>query len=240
MARKKVRRKAAPARRVSQAKAAPAPRVAPIQKGRDTVRIKTFIVEKPVIIQSKPERIITREPMQERYEEPVYDSRRSRYSRRPEQERPVMENQEDEFVEEEPKRMFAKKKPAPKEEEEAFGGEEGLETEAGVEVEDDGTYPDDEALPEDEEVMDEGAGEQVEAKEKSHFRSRGMFTNKWWKKALLWAFLFWAVVFIFGFALETTKLGNIDIGRNWFFLFLIILAIQLVWHKFDLGRFVKL
>ena len=188
------------------------------QQKKETVRVKTFIVEKPVIIQEQPQRIFAprqKYNMDEDYASPSIDSKKSRYSkRRSEKEESEVETQLEENVE-----------------------EDSVDDSSDLAQDDLG----EEVLDENGDAQDltgEEAGMEADAMpgEQTHVRSRAMFNNIWWKKALFWAILFWLLILAVSMAMQALKLLQVDLTRQWWILLAGIIVVFMVYFKFFEGK----
>ncbi len=187
------------------------------------VRVKTFIVERPVYISSDKK-------FPARGYDNVYDAKESKYNKA------KREIEEDKFKEEEygerevdeenyrNKRRLQRSRGEVEEpiEEEYVEGEEGEFSE--------------EEYAEDQEPIDDLPEEDIQKEPAGHFRSRGLFTNVWWKKALLLGAVWWIGIFAFTFLLQVLGLIIIDLSRDWLFLLIVILVFSLVYQKFFSGK----
>ncbi len=192
----------------------------------EKVRVKTFIVEKPVIIHDKAQRYDS--------EESSYDSKKSRYSRNSiatgmglikQKKKPVEEEEFDQSVDEEP-----------------LTDDSSANDEIDASADEFG----EEGTSEDAELVDEGAqvgtgedfGEEapLEKVSPTHTRSRGLFNNIWWKKALFWAILFWLFILAISMAMQAMKLIVVDLTRQWWMLLGIIVVIEMIYFKFFDGK----
>jgi hypothetical protein len=177
---------------------------------KETVRVKTFIVEKPVYVQAEKERT----GPQNRYieddspQEPI-DSRKSRYSKR----RQVIEPEEqfDDSVDDS-----------------ADSGVDGEEYNDDVSMEEQTGENEDYA-------QGEGAVEEM-PQAGTHVRSRAMFNNIWWKKALFWAILVWLLILAVSMAMQAMKLVQVDLTRQWWILLAGIIVVAMVYFKFFEGK----
>ena len=127
---------------------------------KETVRVKTFIVEKPVYVEV-PTRM-KEPPAKARHPDyfTKFDAKESRYAK---------DDEEDIYA---PLKESSKDRPEMGESEEDFRDfPEGDESEAPI--------GEDGELDESEEGMDEGS----KPKEGEHSRSRAMFSGKWWQRA---------------------------------------------------------
>ena len=190
-------------------------------KAKETVRVKTFIVEKPVYVQAPSLR--KHPPANLRHPDyfKVLDARKSRYAK-------------DEPVEDEP--LYSDKK-------EDYSDAESEDSEAFDDFPDgDGEgQQNDKDNPEFAESGEEFAdGEQpVETTDSGHKRSRAMFTSVWWKRAFWQSAAIWLAIFIFAFFMDLINLSTVELQRNWIYLFVGIFAAMLVYQKFLKGRFIK-
>jgi hypothetical protein len=180
----------------------------------EKVRVKTFIVEKPVIIHDRGQRI-------DSDNRKVFDSKKSRYDKVSIATGLGLVKEKKRLVEEE----F--------DEESEFAGETSSSDELGEEY-----------SQSEDDFQEEGESDQlgedysVEDSSKKHVRSRGMFNNIWWKKALFWSILFWLLVLAVSMAMQAMKLIVVDLTRQWWVLLGIIILIGMVYFKFIDGKFV--
>jgi hypothetical protein len=63
-----------------------------------------------------------------------------------------------------------------------------------------------------------------------------MFLNVWWKKALLWAFLFWLGILALGLAMQAMKLIIVDLTRQWWILLAGLIVLMMIYFKFFEGK----
>ncbi len=187
-------------------------------RSKETVRVKTFIVEKPVYVPSKG--LVERDfEEEERIAAKDYDSKWSKHFR---------------------KRMpdFAKAPRAGKDDgsEDEVSGEE----EAGDEFADEHSAGESESAG-GEEFADEGFSEAdvnsaINSPSSAHARSRGLFNNAWWKKAILKGFAVWLAILVLAYIMDFLKMVNVEGMLNWagFLVFLII--VSLIYEKFLKGK----
>jgi hypothetical protein len=204
--------------------------VIPPQQKKETVRVKTFIVEKPVYVQAPAERMLP--PSQkygltnEDYER--YDARKSRYAKKRE------EIDDAEFDSNEREKLAARKKRPVQEEELDSEVDDGA---AEVDyAEGDDQF---EENPADAPMDDEDGVENempVEQPAQKHVRSRGMFLNSWWKKALLWAFVIWLGILLIELGMHAIKLIQVDLTRQWWVLLGGLIFISMIYFKFFEGK----
>lgn len=181
------------------------------------VRVKTFIVERPVYIQSDKK-------FPARGYDSVYDANESKYNRL------KKKNDEEDYVEEYEARQGGRNK--------SLKNKEFVEDDSLEEVNEDysdGEIPDDE-FSEDQEPIDELPEEDIGKEPTGHFRSRGLFMNVWWKKALLLGAVWWIGIFVFTFLLQVLGLIIIDLSRDWLFLLIVIEVFSLVYQKYFSGK----
>lgn len=191
----------------------------------EKVRVKTFIVEKPVIIHDKAQNYDS--------DDSIYDSKRSRYSResvatgmglvRPKK-KVIREEDLDASSDDE---QFAddSSDDLDSQGEEDLGEQEGNEDSELSE----GSLIDGED--------DLGAENPLNTPSPTHTRSRGMFNNIWWKKALFWAILVWLFMLAVSMAMQAMKLIMVDLTRQWWVLLGIMIVIEMVYFKFLDGKF---
>ncbi|MFA6269389.1 MAG: hypothetical protein WCW13_03415 [archaeon] len=184
---------------------------------KETVRVKTFIVEKPVYVSAPPTRISA--PKQKYAldeEEEQVDSKKSRYIKK----RAPLE----EMVE--------------KGEELAEGEEDLQEGELGEDaaLEGEETIEGEDALDENgEPLLDDLSGE--EALPTTHIRSSRIAAgNIWWKKALFWAILIWLIILAFSMSMQAMKLVNVDLTRQWWVLLGGLIVVAMGYFKFLEGK----
>jgi hypothetical protein len=80
--------------------------------------------------------------------------------------------------------------------------------------------------------------EEVLKEDGSHIRSRAMFSKVWWKRAFWQASAIWIAIFIFAFFMDFVNLSEVELQRNWAFLFIGIFVITLVYQKYLKGKIV--
>jgi hypothetical protein len=180
--------------------------ILPEQK-KETVRVKTFIVEKPVYVPAPEGRV---SPPKQKYaldeEEEQIIPKKSRYSKK--------QNLQEEIDE-----------PLDEVGEDAFP--EG-------EVGEDGALEGEEALDENGEPIEEMP---AEALPQTHIRSSRIAAgNVWWKKALFWAILFWLLILAFSMGLQAMKLVMVDLTRQWWILLAGIIVVAMIYFKFFEGK----
>ncbi len=195
---------------------------------KERTRVKTFIVEKPIIIHEKPQHItVDSEP---RGLARIFNSKKSRYAKK----KPLSEYEEAPVSEEEP--MVDDGESNPDElGEEPLEGEEDL---GGEPVEGEDGLTDESVDGGEEDLGDEPGGDigDEEFVKKKHARSRGMFVNVWWKKAIMWAVLIWVVVLGFELLLQAGKFVEVDLTRQWWFLLAGLIVICMIYFKFIDGK----
>ena len=150
----------------------------------------------------------------------VYDSRRSRYAKKKTDIDNDSLDDKSEHLDEE----YA--------DDEKSVGENEVNEEEGFEEESEPV--------ESEEFGDDSAAQPLTEEEmknvQKHVRSRGMFLNSWWKKALLWGFIEWIIVLAFVVVLQFMKLADLDPNRNWWIFLAILVALNLIYQKFFSGK----
>jgi len=207
------------------------------QQKKETVRIKTFIVEKPVYVSAPQERILPPAQKYQMDEEPIrkFDSRRSRYLKRKQIENDLDENSLDDS-----EQMITSKK-GKKQTEENFDDinetplEEGEVSEEGA-VDEFGEPLDDELGETGEETLEEGAEDVPLQQVGSHTRSRAMFVNVWWKKAIFWAVLLWLMILLIEIGMQAMKLIEVDLTRQWWVVLAGLIVILMIYFKFFEGK----
>jgi len=188
---------------------------------KETVRVKTYIVEKPVYINASERGRVA--PPSQKYgfdDKKIFDSRKSRYAkRRAAKEMPVEETGE-EFNDE-----------GLTEQDEMTAGEIG---DAGEEQFEEGAEG--EAL-EGEGEFDDGAeeGGVVSGADNPH-RSRVMFNGVWWKRALFWGLLAWLLILGAEVVLHALNLVDLNLNRQWWVLLGIIVFVSLIYHAFFVDK----
>ncbi len=193
----------------------------------EKVRVKTFIVEKPVIIHDKAQSYGSSDNS-------TYDSKKSRYSRNSlatgmglvKQKKRVVEEESDEINSED--EQF--NDDSAQADEFDANSDEFTQTESDEELN----------LVDSGDVSEEGEGniEEEPAAEQAptHTRSRGMFKNIWWKKALFWSILVWLFILAISMAMQALKLIIVDLTRQWWMLLGIIVVIGMIYFKFFDGK----
>lgn len=71
------------------------------------------------------------------------------------------------------------------------------------------------AAEDDMESFDENIENEVKRR---HPRSRGLFSNVWWKKAIIWGVLVWLLILVLEIAMQAIGLVEVDLRRQWWFL----------------------
>jgi len=194
----------------------------------ERVRVKTFIVEKPVIIHDKAQKYDSDEDLS-------YDSKKSRYSRNSlatgmglvKSKKKI--NEEDEVDQTLESDDFS----------EASTDSEILDADATDEFSEkigneDSSLVDEGSVGDEVEDLEESAP--ISAKALTHPRSRGMFDNIWWKKALFWSILVWLFILAVSMAMQALKLIIVDLTRQWWMLLGIIIVIEMIYFKFFDGK----
>ncbi len=204
--------------------------VIPPQQKKETVRVKTFIVEKPVYVQAPPQRIIPPAQKygltQEDYER--YDARQSRYTKKRE------EIDDEEFDVSESEKLSPKRKRMTRKEE--IDEEIGEGAEDVDYAEGDDQFDENQSGELDEESETSGEEMPIQAPVQKHLRSRGMFLNSWWKKALLWAVVIWLGILLIELGMHTMKLIQVDLTRQWWVLLGGLIFISMIYFKFFEGK----
>ncbi len=169
---------------------------------KETVRVKTFIVEKPVYVEAPAGRRESAARARHPDSFQVFDSSDSRYAKE--------DSKENDYSE----------PTIP-----------GKENEEGFDdfPEDESEF--DESLPEGEELPREG-------EDGKHPRSRAMFSKIWWKRAFWQAAAIWLAIFIFAFFMDFVNLSEVELQRNWAFLFIGIFVLTLIYQKYLKGKLV--
>jgi|GEM_PF-1009227 len=207
------------------------------EQRKETVRVKTFIVEKPVYVSAPEQRIL---PPAQKYQmneedEERFDSRRSRYLKRKQMEADL---DNDSLDDSEPVAPAKKGKKQIEEnfdqtEEESPVGEEEQEGE----VDEFGEPVDGELGETGEDNLEEGAEGVPIQQANSHTRSRAMFLSVWWKKAIFWAILFWLVIMLIDFAMWILKLNQgVELSRQWWMVLAVLIVVLMIYFKFFEGK----
>ncbi len=189
---------------------------------KETVRVKTFIVEKPVYVQAREQGRITPPPQKYGFLEngKKIDSRKSRYAkRRAEKEEFIAEDNAEEFNDE-----------GLTEQDELSAGKMGEEGDLATGEENFEEGAEGEALEGEEGDFDENVD--AEGGAGAHHRSRVMFNGVWWKRALFWGILAWLIVLAGEVALHAINLVDLNLNRQWWVLLGIIVFISLIYHAF--------
>jgi len=188
---------------------------------QERTRVKTVIVEKPIIIQEKPQRFSV--SGSDDFEK--FDSKNSRYGRKSiATGLGLAKKREEEEFEEKTKtdEEFSEEGDAVGSEDELpFGEEEFAEGSAGEDIPLDG-----------EEGVDDLATDSSAPLQQSHYRSKAMFVNVWWKKAVLWAVLSWIIILAIELGMQALKLITVDLTRQWWGVLVILIVLYMVYFKF--------
>lgn len=193
----------------------------------ENVRVKTFIVEKPVIIHDKAQSYDSNDNS-------TYDSKKSRYSRNSIATGMGLVKQKKRVVEEETSEVNS--------EDEQFGDDSAQADELDANSDEFTQAESDEdlSLVDSGDVSEEGEGdideEPLAAQAPTHTRSRGMFNNVWWKKALFWSILVWLFILAISMAMQAMKLIMVDLTRQWWMLLGIIVVLEMIYFKFFDGK----
>ncbi|MEI7961638.1 MAG: hypothetical protein WCI04_04860 [archaeon] len=174
-----------------------------------TVRVKTFIVEKPIIIHEKPQHINI---SGDDGDEVTISEDRKKFKRKfrgvelEEAPEPVVDDADSDELGAE----------------DDFANDSDISDDASGELGETG-----EDVADDELVGGEG-GDDIESQVKrKHVRSRGMIINVWWKKAILWGFLAWILILLLELGMQSIGLVVVDLTRQWWILLAGILVISL-------------
>jgi len=195
----------------------------------EKVRVKTFIVEKPVIIHDKASKYDS--------DDSTYDSKRSRYSRNSLATGMGLVKQKKKSISEDELDQAS--------EDEQFTDDSNPDDDLSADANDDSTDDSTDAQSADDvDLIDEGsvdAGGEELSEETSpapltHTRSRGMFNNIWWKKALFWAILTWLFILAISMAMFAMKLITVNFERQWWVLLAIIIVVEMIYFKFLDGK----
>jgi len=190
----------------------------------ERTRVKTVIVEKPIIIQEKPQRIsVSRDSEQ-------FDSNESRYSKKSiatglglvKKKKEEDYGEKGDYEEEQFEEKDAPVYDSPEGEEPAEGEEEFVDDSA----------PESDEEPESEEGYNESVDDSVPVSQPRRVRSNAMFVNVWWKKAFLWAFLSWIIILAIELGMQALKLVTVDLSRQWWVVLIVLVLLFLVYFKF--------
>ncbi|MFA6064297.1 MAG: hypothetical protein WCW44_03660 [archaeon] len=207
------------------------------QQKKETVRIKTFIVEKPVYVSAPEQRILPPAQKYQMDEEPQrkFDSRRSRYLKRKQMEADLDENSIDDTEDPVPLQKGKKQVEENFDSNEEAPLEEGEANEEGA-VDEFGEPLDDETGETGEENIDESGEEEPMPQVSSHTRSRAMFVNVWWKKAIFWAVLLWLVILLIELGMQSMRLIEVDLTRQWWVVLGGLVVVLMIYFKFFEGK----
>lgn len=189
----------------------------------ERTRVKTFIVEKPIIIQEKPQRIVV-----SREDGDEFDSKKNHYSKR----KHVDDFKED-YVD------YGEGR--------SYGDESEEDDDLGVGDEEVGVpddYGPDVGIEEDRDFGENKGGgvkggfneKDFYTKKSIHSRSYGLFENVWWKKAIIWAIVIWLLVLFFELGMQAIGLVEVGLTRQWLFLLIGFLGILLIYFRIFDGK----
>jgi hypothetical protein len=187
---------------------------------KETVRVKTFIVEKPVYVQapSRFQRIRNRASH-------VFSSDESRYSRK----RSNENNTAEESLEEE---NYANEEPL--DDLKNNDSEEYAESDSGELDSADTEFP----AGEGEENLDDYSDESLpeEGSVPTHVRSHGLFENVWWKKGAIKGFIVWLLLVLLIYVLQAMDMANAENWKRWAFFLVLFVLLGMTYQKFISGR----
>ena len=188
-------------------------------KIKETVRVKTFIVEKPVYIET-PSRFARM-----RRHLPRYAGEESRYSKRSE------EDFEEDFDESVEKNKSSKKT-------KDYGKDDYSDSSIDEPIDGEENFDDGSEL---DESMQEGNGDLGDGLEEpqsvgGHLRSRGLFENVWWKKGMLKGFFLWVVIVIFVYLLDVLGMAQVVDAKRWLFFLVLLLILGMGYQKYLSGK----
>ncbi|VVB75718.1 Uncharacterised protein [uncultured archaeon] len=191
---------------------------------KETVRVKTYIVEKPVYINAGERGRVSPPPQKYGFDDgKKFDSRKSRYAKRRAEKEIAPEDNPEEFNDEGLTQQDELSAGETEGEDALAQGDEQFEEGAGAEGE---------AL-EGEGEFDDGAEEGGSATSLDNpHRSRVMFNGIWWKRALFWGILAWLIILAGEVALHAINLVDLNLNRQWWVLLGIIIFISLIYHAF--------
>ncbi len=200
---------------------------------KERTRVKTFIVEKPIIIHEKPQHFTIRGSDEPRGLARIFNSKKSRYAKKklPSEYEKVPSEDDSDLNEADADSVDLG--------EEVPEGEEGLTEEEAAAGEEEPIDGESEAeLNGEEDLGDEPSGELTDEEfvKKKHARSRGMFINVWWKKAIMWAVLIWVIVLGFELLLQAGNFVQVDLTRQWWFLLGGLIVICMIYFRFIDGK----
>jgi len=198
----------------------------------ERTRVKTFIVEKPIIIHDKPQHItMGEEPMGI---DRIFNSKKSRYHKKKfvgdYEEAP----QNDDSNLDDDSNISELEEETPASEGQLEGDEQSLDNEVDTSEDVSG----DAVESGEEDLGDEPGGDITDEDfvKKKHARSRGLFVNIWWKKAIIWAVLIWVIVLGFELLLQYGNFVQVDLTRQWWFLLAGLIVICMVYFRFVDGK----
>jgi hypothetical protein len=84
-----------------------------------------------------------------------------------------------------------------------------------------------------EENFDEDTASEVA---NTHPRSRGLFSNIWWKKGVLKGFVTWGVIVIIFYIFDFLKMVEVITWERWAFFLILLLIFGMAYEKFLCGR----
>ncbi|MDD3159738.1 MAG: hypothetical protein PHQ98_02105 [Candidatus ainarchaeum sp.] len=212
-------------------------------KNQERVRVKTFIVEKPVYVPYKGN--MSRN-MNENFREENedydlndedkeynendeysvvdYDSSESRYSKWKKKKSMEQLKKRKEEIESSTKQILNGKNNQMKKNAEMIYGNPDNEEEIDDRELDEENYAESNDL--DPPIEDEENYQEVIPRQTQRIRSNGLFNNKWWVKGIIKGFLIWAAIYLVILFLQVLKLVSIE-NPNFWILWLIMLTLTM-------------
>ena len=191
------------------------PKAKTVNRNKETVRVKTFIVERPVYIEA-PTRF-----QRLKQKIPLYSANESRYAK--------AKKDDEEY--------------GTKTKNDQTDFEDGAVEETDVEDIDstNDEYLDDASGGEGlDSQLEEGGGEDyadIDEKEGPvHSRSNGLFDNVWWKKGILKGILAWLVIVVVFYIFDFLGLVEVVDAKRWLFFLVLLLVLGMGYQKYLSGR----
>jgi hypothetical protein len=70
----------------------------------------------------------------------------------------------------------------------------------------------------------------------AHPRSRGLFSNIWWKKGVLKGFIAWVIIVVIFYIFDLLKMVEVITWERWAFFFILLLIFGMAYEKFLAGK----